>query len=94
MRACLFACVCVPCKYTFIANVEHIKLCDYTEGHLCGDFCDGMMYAMSIYKQAIIYGFPKNSRWRSTARNDGIIRSPLGKYFVLDVLEMHFPLYR
>ena len=61
MRACLFACVCVcvPCTYTVVASVGHI--CDYIEGHLCGEFCDGMMYAMSIYKQAIIYILPKNS---------------------------------
>ena len=58
-----------------------------------GEFCDVMMYAMSVYKQAFIV-HRRTVRWRSTARNDGNIHSSLGKYFVRDVLEMHFPLYR
>ena len=36
----------------------------------------------------------EHNRWCSTARNYGIIHSPLNKYFVRDVLEIHFPLYQ
>ena len=46
------ACLCVPCAYTCVASLGHI--CDYVEGHLCGEFCDVMMYAMSVFKQAFI----------------------------------------
>ena len=46
------ACLCVPCAYTCVASLGHI--CDYVEGHLCGEFCDVMVYAMSVFKQAFI----------------------------------------
>ena len=62
---------------------------DYVEGHLCGKLCDVMMY-----NAIIIYSSPSNRRWRSTARNDGIVHSPLRKYFGRDVLGMMFPFCR
>ena len=50
--ACVPVCLGVPCAYTCVASVGHIH--DYVEGHLCGEFCDVVMYTMSIYKQTII----------------------------------------
>ena len=46
------ACLCVPCAYTCVASLGHI--CDYVEGHICGEFCDVMMSALFVYKQAFI----------------------------------------
>ena len=34
--------------------IKLLNMCDYVEGHLCGEFCDVMMYAMSVYKQVFI----------------------------------------
>ena len=58
-----------------------------------------MMYAMSVYKQAFIVhrrtvGGAQLQGMTEALRNDGNIHSSLGKYFVRDVLEMHFPLSR
>ena len=78
------ACLCVPCAYTRVASLGHI--CDSVEGHLCGEFCDVMMYTMSIYKKAFIV----HRRTVGGAQ----LHSSLGKCVVRDVLEMHFPLYR
>ena len=45
---------------------------------------------MAAYGKSIGGIYPDGAQ--TTARNDGIL-SPLGKYFVLGVLEMYFPLY-
>ena len=34
--------------------IKLLNICDYVEGHLCGEFCDVMMYAKSVYKKAFI----------------------------------------
>ena len=56
MRACLLVCVYHVHIRVYIVSVGHI--CDYLEVPLCVELCDVMMYAMSIYKQAIIYSSP------------------------------------
>ena len=91
------ACLCVPCAYTCVASLGHI--CDYVEGHLFGEFCDVMMYAMSVYKQPFIIRPIVHRRTVGGAQLQVMMEtsthvSSLGKYFVRDVLEIHFPLYR
>ena len=38
----------------YVCSQFRTYICDYVEGHLCGEFCDVIMYAMSVYKQAFI----------------------------------------
>ena len=42
----------MPCAYTCVASLGHI--CDYVEGHLCGEFGDVVRCMLSVYKQPFI----------------------------------------